>query len=149
MTISIAPKNAPQIPYLAYLGTYLSAKIWSSRVSLKKSCKMQFRRVDLRSKVTTKSHFSPISPIVIIVYEMIEWELREDITKRPPFLLGITKITFPPCTQCGQLFATRNCVFLRRLKLSENDTFCSRTWLWVIDNVIQDVCGGEMGPQYS
>ena len=71
---------------------------------------MQFRRVDLRSKVTTKSHFSPISPIVIIVYEMIEWELREDITKRPPFLLGITKITSPPARNVDN-FSQQETVF--------------------------------------
>ena len=41
---------------------------------------------------------------------MIKWELREDITKRAPFLFGITQITFPPARNLDN-FSQQETVF--------------------------------------
>ena len=49
---------------------------------------------------------------------MIEWELREDITKRPPFLLGITKITSPPARNVDN-FSQQETVFFFALFKTE------------------------------
>ena len=41
--------NMPNMAKYAFLAPILAGQIWSSGVSLKRSCKMQFRRIGLRS----------------------------------------------------------------------------------------------------
>ena len=64
---------------------------------------------------------------------MIEWELRKDITKRAPFLLGIAQIISPPARNLDNFSQEETVFFLKR---SEYDRFCSSNWQWFIDSVI-------------
>ena len=48
-TIFVVPKNAPQIPYLAYLAIFGCVFECAKYGQVKRSCKMQFRCVDLAS----------------------------------------------------------------------------------------------------